>query len=269
MGGYIAVVVVLAVLIYFMIVMLKSVISEANRRVNSYFIRNLEEYDDVYKEKMTNLNRINVEYEETSRELRIMKNEMVSHRTSPFYAPRPIPRDIFIPTARYIDNDFFEEYKIAKDKLMSIDKQDVINNIIEKVPFEGDMKLYKLALGILSKLNFEAKYDLCSSSGEDQLRILSESFNAKEKEILLQYVENIEDFEEFDVLEFIDYVKKIERDNAPQVFVSVAENEKDLSNKSKNIVCNVDGNICEGLKIVYQNKVYDYSIYKTRRKVGS
>ena len=33
--------------------------------------------------------------------------------------------------------------------------------------------------------------------------------------------------------------------------------------------CKVDGNICEGVKIVYQNKVYDYSIYKSRRKVGS
>ena len=51
MGGYIAVVVVLVVLIYFMIVMLKSVTTEANQKVNSYFIKNLEEYDAIYKNK--------------------------------------------------------------------------------------------------------------------------------------------------------------------------------------------------------------------------
>ena len=107
MGGYIAVAVVLVILMYFMIIMLKSVVAEANQKVNSYFLKNLEQYDSVYKEQMRNLNKLNIEVEETSRELNSMKREMVSHRTSPFYAPRPIPRDIYIPTARYIDNDFF------------------------------------------------------------------------------------------------------------------------------------------------------------------
>lgn len=269
MGGYIAVIVVLAVLVYFMIVMLKSVIAESNQKVNSYFVKNLEEYDDVYRNKMTNLNKLNIECEETARELRNMKNEMVSHKTSPFYAPRPIPRDIYIPTARYIDNDFFEDYKNAKDKLMSIDKQDVINNVMDKVPYKGDIDLYKLAQGIIEKINFEAKYDLCSISSENQLKILNEALNTKEKELLYDYVKDMIEIEEFDILGFIDYIKHIEWQNAPQVFVSVAENEKDYSNKRRNIVCNVDSNICEGLKIVYQNKVYDYSIYKTRRKVGS
>jgi hypothetical protein len=268
MGGYIAVAVVLVILMYFMIVMLKSVVAEANQKVNSYFIKNLEQYDGVYKEQMTNLNKLNIEVEETSRELRNMKQEMVSHKTSPFYAPRPIPRDIYIPTARYIDNDFFEDYKNAKDKLMSIDKQEVIDNVIQKVPYEGDKDRYKIALGILEKIDFEAKYDFVSSTNEQQLLILYEVLNDTEKGILYEYVRDMAEIEDFDILGFIDYVRNIERINTPKVFVSVAENEKDYSNAERKIVCNVDGNICEGLKIVYQNKVYDYSIYKTRRKVG-
>ena len=269
MGGYIAVVVVLVVLIYFMIVMLKSVTTEANQKVNSYFIKNLEEYDVIYKTKMSNLNKLNVEYEEVSRELRNMKNEMISHKTSPFYAPRPIPRDIYIPTARYIDNDFFEDYKNAKDKLMSIDKQGLIDNVMNKIPYTGDIDTYNLATGIMDKLNFEAKYNLCSISSMEQLEILGEALDEKEKVLLCEYLEEGIDIEEFDVLKFIDYVKNIQRLHTPKVFVSVAENEKDFTNKERNIVCNVDGNICEGVKIVYQNKVYDYSIYKSRRKVGS
>ena len=269
MGGYIAVVVVLGILIYFMFVMLKSVIAESNQKVNGYFIKNLEEYDEIYKHKMTSLNKLNNEYEDVSRELRNMKNEMVSHKTSPFYAPRPIPRDIYIPTARYIDNDFFEDYKNAKDKLMSIDKQGLIDNVMEKVPYTGDMDMYKLATSIIDKMNFEAKYDLCSISSEEQLKILNEALNNKEKELLYEHIQDMTDVDEFDILNFIDYVKHIQRKHTPKVYVSVAENEKDFTNKKRNIVCNVDGNICEGVKIVYQNKVYDYSIYKSRRKVGS
>ena len=107
MGIFIAVIVVLLVLIYFMTIMLRSVVSESNQKVNGYFLKNLEMYDARYKEKVSSLSKINVEYEDVSRELRNMKNEMISYKTSPFYAPRPVPRDIYIPTARYIDNDFF------------------------------------------------------------------------------------------------------------------------------------------------------------------
>ena len=269
MGIFIAVIVVLLVLIYFMTIMLRSVVSESNQKVNSYFLKNLEMYDARYKEKVSSISKINVEYEEVSRELRNMKNEMVSYKTSPFYAPRPVPRDIYIPTARYIDNDFFEEYKIAKDKLMSINKQEVIDNVMEKVPFTGDLKIYDTVQDIMQKLNFDAIYDLCSSAKEDQLQIIKESLNTEEQKLLYQYIENMDDIDEFDVLGFTDFLKHIAWKNDPHVFVSVAENEEDYTNEKRNIVCLVDQNICEGLKIVYQNKVYDYSIYKSRRKVGS
>ena len=218
---------------------------------------------------MRNLNKLNIEVEETSRELNSMKREMVSHRTSPFYAPRPIPRDIYIPTARYIDNDFFEDYKNAKDKLMSINKQELIDNVISKVPYTGDMERYQIALDILAKLDFDAKFDFVSITLEQQLQILDEVLDDTEKEIFKEYANEIDDIEEIDILGFIDYVRNIERINTPKVFVSVAENEKDYTNEERNIFCTEDSNICEGIKIVYQNKVYDYSIYKTRRKVGS
>ena len=269
MGVFIAVIVVLVILIYFMTIMLRSVVSESNQKVNGYFLKNLEMYDTRYKDKVNALRRINVEYEDVSRELRNMRNEMISYKTSPFYAPRPVPRDIFIPTARYIDNDFFEEYKIAKDKLMSINKQEVIDNVIEKVPFTGNIELYETIQGILNKLNFDAIYDLCSSTKEDQLQIIKDSLDDNEQKLLLEYMETLEDIDEFEVLGFTDFLKHTAWKNDPHVFVSVAENEEDYSNKERNIVCLVDQNICEGLKIVYQNKVYDYSIYKTRRKVGS
>ena len=269
MGIFIAVIVVLVVLIYFMTVMLRSVVSESNQKVNGYFLKNLEMYDERYKDKVNSLRKIEVEYDDVSRELSNMRNEMISYKTSPFYAPRPVARDIYIPTARYIDNDFFEEYKIAKDKLMSIDKQEVIDNVIEKVPFTGNISIYNTVQGILDKLNFDAIYDLCSSTKEDQLQIIKESLDNEEQKLFFQYIENMEDIDEIDVLGFTDFLKHIAWKNDPHVFVSVAENEEDYSDEDRNIICLVDQNICEGLKIVYQNKVYDYSIYKSRRKVGS
>ena len=71
---------------------------------------------------------------------------------------------------------------------------------------------------------------------------------------------------QFDTIQFVDYVKSIRTKEDPHVYVSVGENEQDYSEEEKNIICSVDSNICEGIKIIFQNKVYDYSIYKTRRK---
>jgi predicted AlkP superfamily phosphohydrolase/phosphomutase len=110
---------------------------------------------------------------------------------------------------------------------------------------------------------------LCSCKKEDQLQIIKDSLDIEEQKLLLQYIESMEDIDEFEVLGFIDYLKHTAWKNDPHVFVSVAENEDDYTNEDRKIVCLVDQNICEGLKIVYQNKVYDYSIYKSRRKVGS
>lgn len=269
MGIFVAVSIVLVVLIYFMIVMLRSVTSRANQKVDEYFLGNLQQYDDVTSEKMSSMNKMYGEHKALQREIKSMQNELVSYKTSPFYAPRPLARDIYIPTARYIDNDFFEEYKVAKDKLLSINKQQVINELLGKVNYTGNIERYQVTRRIMEELNFDAMYDLCSLPGQDQYQVLSESFDEDEQTIFTEYTSQLEQPEDFDVLAFLNYVKLEQRQHDPYVYVYVGENEVDYSNEDRMIVCRVDDNICEGLKIVYQNQIYDYSIYKSRRKVGS
>lgn len=266
MKFFVAVVIVLLLLIYFMVVVLRSVVSEVNQKVNGYFLKHLEEYDDHYSSKLANIKEMNAKEEKLSRTLRSLEREVESYRVSPFYVPRPVPRDIYIPTARYIDNDFFVEYKVAKDKLMSIDKQQVIYNVLERVPYTGSIDRYKLACDVIADLNFDVLYNLCSVPSDDQLKALNETFTGEKKELLEKYVESLEVDEEFDSMKFYDYVKDIRLIEDPHVYVSVAENEQDYTEEEKNIICSVDSNICEGIKIIFQNKIYDYSIYKTRRK---
>ena len=266
MKFFVAVVIVLLLLIYFMVVVLRSVVSEVNQKVNGYFLKHLEEYDDHYSSKLANIKEMNAKEEKLSRTLRSLEREVESYRVSPFYVPRPVPRDIYIPTARYIDNDFFVEYKVAKDKLMSIDKQQVIYNVLERVPYTGNMPRYKLACDIIEDLNFDVRYNLCSVPAAEQLEVLSEAMTGDKKEVLDSFVETLDVDEAFDSMKFYDYVKEIRKLEDPNVYVSVGENEQDYTEEEKNIICSVDSNICEGIKIIFQNKIYDYSIYKTRRK---
>ena len=266
MEFFVAVVIVLLVLIYFMVIVLRSVVSEVNQKVNGYFLKHLEIYDEQFEFKFTQMKEMNEKEEKMSRTLRSLERELEAYKVSPFYVPRPIPRDIYIPTARYIDNDFFVEYKITKDKLMSIDKQQVIYNVMDKVPYTGDIDRYNLACEIISDLDFEGMYNLCSVSSSEQMDILKEALTDEKGEMLSQYIDTLDEESQFDSLQFIDYVKTIRTIEDPHVYVSVGENELDYTEEDKKIICSVDSNICEGIKIIFQNKVYDYSIYKTRRK---
>lgn len=266
MEFFVAVVIVLLVLIYFMVIVLRSVVSEVNQKVNGYFLKHLENYDEQFENKFTQMKEMNEKEEKMSRTLRSLERELEAYKVSPFYVPRPIPRDIYIPTARYIDNDFFVEYKVTKDKLMSIDKQQVIYNVMDKVPYTGDIDRYNLACEIISDLDFEGMYNLCSVSSSEQMDILKEALTDEKGEMLSQYIDTLDEESQFDSLQFIDYVKTIRTIEDPHVYVSVGENELDYTEEDKKIICSVDSNICEGIKIIFQNKVYDYSIYKTRRK---
>lgn len=266
MGFFIAVVIVLLVLIYFMVVVLRSVVASVNSKVNNYFLDNLEEYDKQFDAKLKSLNQMYEEHDNMSRTLRMLQNDINAHSVSPFYAPRPLPQEVYVPIARYVDNDFFEEYKIAKDKLLSIDKQEVIDNVMARVPYEGDIEEYRLTCVLLEKLDFDSMYHLCSSAPKVQLEVLEECLEEKEQILLQQYKDSLSLDDEFDAIEFLNFVRKRQTKQDPHVFVYVGENEADYTNEERNITCNVDSNICEGIKIVYQNKVYDYSIYKSRKK---
>ena len=266
MGFFVAVVIVLLVLIYFMFVVLRSIVAEVNQKVNGYFLKHLEEYDEQFASKLASIKEMNVKEERLARTIRSLEREKESYSVSPFYVPRPIPRDIYIPTARYIDNDFFVEYKIAKDKLMSINKQEVIYNVIDRVPYTGNLPRYELACDILSDLNFDVRYNLCSVPADQQLEVLKEAMTGDKAAVLDEFVDSLEVDEAFDSIKFYDYVKDIRKIEDPHVYVSVGENELDYTEEEKKIICSVDSNICEGIKIIFQNKIYDYSIYKTRRK---
>ena len=200
MEFFVAVVIVLVVLIYFMVIVLRSVVSEVNPKVNGYFLKHLEDFDEQYEDKFTRIKEMNEKEEKLSRTLRSLEREMESYKVSPFYVPRPIPRDIYIPTARYIDNDFFLEYKITKDKLMSIDKQQVVYNVMDKVPYTGNIERYRVACDVIDCLDFDSMYNLCSVPADSQLEVLREALVDEKEELLNEYVESLDSSEEFDSL---------------------------------------------------------------------
>lgn len=262
---FIAIFLVMGVMIYFIAVSLRIVIENATRKVNAYFLSKLSEYDEDFEKKIEEMEELEEQRDGLKQEIRILEMDHSALETSRFYRPRPIMRDTYIPIARYIDNGFFEDYKIAKN-LLVMDKEKIIRDIMDKFPYSGNLKRYNTAKGILDMMNFQAIYDLSSLSEISQIQVLGEAFKKPEKLLLKEYIDESEDREHFSLLGFLSWIKQVVHKESPFLMAYVGDENEDYSYVSDNVVCGFDKNVCEGIRIVYQNKLYDYSIYESRRK---
>ena len=122
MAVFIAIFIVMGILVYFIAVSLRIVVESAGRKVNAYFLSKLSAYDEDFGEKLEEVQRLEKESGELRERLEELRSEKGALETSRFYKPRPLMRDTYIPVARYIDNSFFEDYKLTK-KLLDMDKK--------------------------------------------------------------------------------------------------------------------------------------------------
>ena len=82
MEFFVAVVIVLVVLIYFMVIVLRSVVSEVNQKVNGYFLKHLEDFDEQYEDKFTRIKEMNEKEEKLSSIVRRCGNVICSLTSS-------------------------------------------------------------------------------------------------------------------------------------------------------------------------------------------
>lgn len=262
---FIAIFLVMGVMIYFIAISLRIVIENATKKVNAYFLSKLSEYDEDFEKKIDEMEALEEQKEGLRQEIRILEMDHNSLEASRFYRPRPVMRDTYIPIARYIDNGFFEDYKLAKN-LLVMDKAQIIRDIMDKFPYSGDLERYHTANGILEKLNFEAIYDLSSLAETTQLEVLEEALEKPEELLLKEFIDMSEGMEQFDLLGFLSWLKQVVHKESPLLMAFVGDKDEDYSYVADNVVCELDKNVCEGIRIIYQNKLYDYSIYESRRK---
>lgn len=265
-------VIVLAMVLVIMVVMnavmfyvLRTTAILTRKQVSACFVRELEDYDQFLDEQDEENRQLLEEREDLRKEISDMQGVMTSLKSSPFYAPRPVPRDLFVPTARYIDNDFFENHKRVKDLMKGFDKLEVMGRIREKLPYEGNLAEYEAASRILDMLDLNTLYELGTMSEPVQLQVLEESFEGMDKELLERYVSE-QDREKFDCLDFVSWLKELRTYQDPRMYVRTGDRDDDFSPGGEDVVTQYDGNISEGIKFIHQNMLFDFSIYRLRSK---
>ncbi len=267
LGVVMAVMLVMNAMLFYV---LRQAAAATRRQVKSNFVAEMEAYSGFLAKKRNESRRIGEEKDALQKEIESLEGVMLSLKTSPFYAPRQVARELFIPTARYIDDEFFDNHKRVTDMLRGMDYQKIVERIASTHMYQGNRDDYETANDLLSLFNMDVSYELCTMEPELQLKLTKRLTTGKGRAMLDRYLLSREEEgeEEFDVLSFRSFLREVRTAQDPTMYIRTGHRElyeMDIKGQTE-MKHQYDENISEGLKIIYQNRSYDFSIYRLRSR---
>jgi len=245
-------------------------VAATEKQVNTCFLRELEDYDVYLQQKDEESRQLYKEKEALEEEIRSLEGVLYSLKTSPFYAPKPLVRDAFVPLARHVDKDFFVDHKMMSDAMKEITPDRIIPQICEDYSYTGDRVEFEALCRLQELMTVDTVYELCTVPVEHQIQVLREVLTGREAEILERFLTTVEEGQEFDVLKFEIYVNERRAAMDPKIYIRTGDDCSGCDVRAMEagleLVHEYDDNISDGFNIVYQNRYFDYSFYRLRSK---
>lgn len=239
---------VVAFLIFLMFLILRKTVRIVNEQTKSYFVNKLQGYDDLITERENKLNEI----DELIKNREIGKEENKKELVKGGYAFDTNVIDLFNST-QYQDKNIFELNK-------KIDENFVVNYeelVRDFLTFCDDSKDYDFCLKLRAKFNSEEIYRLKSLMESDFELELRKFLTEKEYKIYDAFKLIIE---EHSIENFVIYLDQLVDLNSPRVIILVGSKHENYDHLSEYIETKYNDKIYRGLKIVYKNRVYDFSL---------
>ncbi len=264
----------LAVVLIVMVVMngamfyvLRTAVIVTRKQVDRLFVRKLEQYDSFLDEKQSQGAEIEEKREALEAKISELEGVVKAMQSSPFYSPKQVKREAYVPIAHYVHSDFFREHRKVLDQINQIDFPDLVKTVagdLQKTMEQKGMNTEKYhACGkVLENLNLDTVYQLEMLDRNQQAVILTEvlaELGETEQKLIEEYLEEIP-AEKFDTLEFMDWLRQTQRANDPTMYVRCGEMDASYQAEGMNVVTQYDESIAGGIKILWQDLVLDYSI---------
>ena len=234
-------------LVFLMFFILKSTVKKINKQTKLYFVDKSQEYDYLINEKVEQLKELDKQIKE--KELIQDKDKKVNGNNNYEFDYSII--DLFNNT-KYQDKNIFELSK-KMDEKFNIDKEKLIKDFLS-ISVNDDSYLFCKKLK--SKFTSDIIYSLKILSLEELDKKLKEILSGDEYKLYQLYSEankkNIDGF--------VDYINELIDLNNPNIVVYVGDKNENYDHLSKYIKTIYSSDIYRGIKIKYQNKIYDYSL---------
>ena len=230
---------VIILLVVAMSLILKNAVKEVDKKSKSYFVDKLKEYDYLIDEK-----------EKLEKRKNGLKDN-TAESGKPSYDFDSSIIDLLTETS-YLDKNIFEINKRIEEKFI-INYEDLVKDFLSNIK---DDNKYDFCLNLRNKFNPEEIYKIEIMLPEEREDYLK-TFLSKEEYMVYEIFTSSN---KFNMEDFIDYLNRLIELNNPIVTVLVPSKNINFDHIDNKIKTKVSDNIYRGIKILYRNKVYDFSL---------
>ena len=231
-----------------MFLILKKTVKVVNSQTKTYFVDKLQAYDSLIDEKEQKLNEID----------ELLKNKELGLKSE----DKNIKKDGYEFDYNIIDLFNSTEYqnkellKITKliDEKFDFNHEKVIKAFLKCIK---NVDKYEFCINLRNKFTSNVIYDVKTLLEEEIDDYMKNLLNNNEFEVYLLF----KDLNgKFIIEDFIDYLDRLVELNNPMIIIYVSNKKENYDYLSKYIKTIVSDDIYSGIKIVYKNKVYDFSL---------
>lgn len=230
-----------------MSLILKNTVKTIDEKSKSYFVDKLKEYDYLIDEKEKKLS-------ELEEELAKRKNGLKENKLSEGKVTYDFDNSIIdlLTETEYLDKNIFALNKKIEEKFI-INYEDLIKDFLTNIKSDNR---YEFCVDLRNKFTPDEIYEieiLLPDDREDYLKKFLTSEEHKVYEIFLSS-------NKFNMEDFIDYLNRLIELNDPTITILVPSKNVNYDYIDKRIKTKVSDSIYKGIKILYRNKIYDFSL---------
>ena len=231
-----------------MFFILKNTVKTINSQTKLYFVDKLQEYDYLINQKEEKLEKITKELKEQEK---TKEETSISTNKNNYEFDYNIIG--LLNQTRYQDKNIFELSKKIDEKF-DIDYVKLLTTFISE---KNSNNQYTFCKKLKEKFTSEKIYTLKTLT-KDELELALKNMLTEEEQKIYEVFKNTN--KDTDIEKFIDYINELLDLNNPNIIVYVGSKEENYDYLSENIKTIYSKDIYKGIKILYKNKIYDYSL---------
>lgn len=239
---------IIALLVFIMFLILKKTVEVVNSQTKTYFVDKLQAYDSLIDEKEQKLNEIDELLK--NKELGLKANDNILKKDGFEFDYNII--DLF-NSAEYQDKDILRINKLIEEKF-DFNHENLIKDFLSCIK---NVEKYEFCLNLKNKFTSEIIYKLKTCLEYEVDEFMNGFLTDNEYNVYSLYKDLNE---KFVAEEFIDYLDRLVELNNPSITIYVSNNKENYDHLSKYIKTVVSDEIYSGIKIVYKDKIYDFSL---------
>lgn len=239
---------IITLLVFFMFIILKKTVKVVNSQTKTYFVDKLQAYDSLIDEKEQKLNEIDELLK--NKELGLKDEEKIVKKDGYDFDYNII--DLFNST-EYQNKELLKITRLIEEKF-DFDHEKLVKDFLRCVK---NVDRYDFSLRLKEKFTPSVVYEvktLLDQELDDYMKILLDS-NEYNIYLLFKDLNG-----KFVIEDFVDYLDRLVDLNNPTITIYVSNKKENYDYLSKHIKTIVSDDIYSGIKIVYKDKVYDFSL---------